>query len=209
MALAAKGAKSKTTTTFTIDCTKPVEDKIMDIAQFEKFLLDRIKVDGKTGVQNQCLPETVNCTYSLYLKPSRCVAGVLGDSVKITKDKTKLSVSTDVPMSKRCAHYQAAVHAWCVGPNCANWLLDVLKCCDGPARCCLVIALAAVFLQVSQVLDEEIPQETQCPGLAAGDCFQQGQEVRIMSALPCNLSADRVSHVCDLGPLPLHCADKL
>lgn len=48
--LAAKGAKNKTTTTFTIDCTKPVEDKIMDIAQFEKFLLDRIKVDGKTGV---------------------------------------------------------------------------------------------------------------------------------------------------------------
>lgn len=31
------------------------------------------------------------------------VAGVLGESVKITKDKTKLSVSTDVPMSKRCA----------------------------------------------------------------------------------------------------------
>ena len=48
--LAAKGVKNKTTTTFTIDCTKPVEDKIMDIAQFEKFLLDRIKVDGKTGV---------------------------------------------------------------------------------------------------------------------------------------------------------------
>lgn len=42
-------AKSKTATTFTIDCTKPVEDKIMDIAQFEKFLLDRIKVNGKTG----------------------------------------------------------------------------------------------------------------------------------------------------------------
>lgn len=53
MALAAKGAKSKSTTTFTIDCTKPVEDKIMDIAQFEKFLLDRIKVDGKTGVCTQ------------------------------------------------------------------------------------------------------------------------------------------------------------
>lgn len=31
------------------------------------------------------------------------VTGVLGESVKITKDKTKLSVSTDVPMSKRCA----------------------------------------------------------------------------------------------------------
>ncbi len=49
MVAAAKGQKSKTATTFTIDCTKPVEDKIMDIAQFEKFLLDRIKVDGKTG----------------------------------------------------------------------------------------------------------------------------------------------------------------
>ena len=49
-ALATKGVKSKASTTFTIDCTKPVEDKIMDIAQFEKFLLDRIKVDGKTGM---------------------------------------------------------------------------------------------------------------------------------------------------------------
>ena len=49
-ALAAKGVKSKTTTTFTIDCTKPVEDKIMDIAQFDKFLTDRIKVDNKTGM---------------------------------------------------------------------------------------------------------------------------------------------------------------
>ena len=35
--------------TFVIDCSKPVEDKIMDIASFEKFLLDKIKVDGKTG----------------------------------------------------------------------------------------------------------------------------------------------------------------
>ena len=63
--LAAKGAKNKTTTTFTIDCTKPVEDKIMDIAQFEKFLLDRIKVDGKTGVcvssdLRSCLHSTPN-----------------------------------------------------------------------------------------------------------------------------------------------------
>ena len=41
-----KGGKKKTQT-FVIDCTKPVEDKIMDIASFEKFLLDRIKVDGK------------------------------------------------------------------------------------------------------------------------------------------------------------------
>lgn len=41
--------KSKKALTFTIDCSKPVEDKIMEIASFEKFLLDKIKVDGKTG----------------------------------------------------------------------------------------------------------------------------------------------------------------
>lgn len=43
-----KAAKRKALT-FTIDCSKPVEDKIMEIASFEKFLLDKIKVDGKTG----------------------------------------------------------------------------------------------------------------------------------------------------------------
>lgn len=41
--------KGKKALTFTIDCAKPVEDKIMEIASFEKFLLDKIKVDGKTG----------------------------------------------------------------------------------------------------------------------------------------------------------------
>ncbi|KAI6692411.1 hypothetical protein NL676_020121 [Syzygium grande] len=30
--------------TFMIDCAKPVEDKIMDIASFEKFLQERIKL---------------------------------------------------------------------------------------------------------------------------------------------------------------------
>lgn len=105
-AASAKGsAKSKTATTFTIDCTKPVEDKIMDIAQFEKFLLDRIKVDGKTG-QNG----TLHCLFlqarsgtqrELCVQPLLVAAGVLGDSVKIQKDKNKLSVTTEVQMSKR------------------------------------------------------------------------------------------------------------
>ena len=36
--------------TFVIDCSKPVEDKIMEIAVFEKFLTDRIKVNGKAGI---------------------------------------------------------------------------------------------------------------------------------------------------------------
>ena len=43
------GGKRKSQT-FTIDCTKPVEDKIMEIGKFEKFLTEKIKVDGKTGI---------------------------------------------------------------------------------------------------------------------------------------------------------------
>jgi large subunit ribosomal protein L22e len=70
----AKGGKKKAQT-FTIDCGKPVEDKIMDIASFEKFLHDRIKVDGK--------------------------AGVLGSAVSISRDKNKISVSSESSFSKR------------------------------------------------------------------------------------------------------------
>lgn len=51
--------------TFTIDCSKPVEDKIMDIASLEKFLLERIKVGGK--------------------------AGALGDAVSVTREKSKIT----------------------------------------------------------------------------------------------------------------------
>ncbi|CAJ2674556.1 unnamed protein product [Trifolium pratense] len=58
------GAKGKKKgATFTIDCAKPVEDKIMDIASLEKFLQERIKVGGKVGA--------------------------LGDSVTITRDKPR------------------------------------------------------------------------------------------------------------------------
>lgn len=38
---AAKKAKA---ITFTIDCSKPVDDKIMEISSFEKFLEQKIKV---------------------------------------------------------------------------------------------------------------------------------------------------------------------
>ena len=39
----------KKAATFVIDCAKPVEDKIMKIGEFEKFLVDKIKVDNKVG----------------------------------------------------------------------------------------------------------------------------------------------------------------
>ncbi|KAI3679048.1 hypothetical protein L6452_38355 [Arctium lappa] len=74
----AKGGKKKGAT-FVIDCGKPVEDKIMEIASLEKFLQERIKVGGK--------------------------AGNLGDSVTITREKNKISVTSDSNFSKRYLKY--------------------------------------------------------------------------------------------------------
>ena len=60
---------------FTVDCAKPVEDKIMDVASLEKFLQQRIKVGGK--------------------------AGALGDTVTVTREKSKITVTSDSNFSKR------------------------------------------------------------------------------------------------------------
>ncbi|GMI69438.1 hypothetical protein like AT3G05560 [Hibiscus trionum] len=77
---AAAGPKGKKKgATFTIDCSKPVDDKIMDIASLEKFLQERIKVGGK--------------------------AGALGDSVTITRHKSRISVVSDSDFSKRYLKY--------------------------------------------------------------------------------------------------------
>ncbi|KAJ4352146.1 60S ribosomal protein L22 [Didymosphaeria variabile] len=46
-AAAKKG--QKITKKFIINCSQPVNDKIFDIQAFEKFLHDRIKVEGRTG----------------------------------------------------------------------------------------------------------------------------------------------------------------
>mmetsp|Transcript_38710 Transcript_38710/g.98985 ORF Transcript_38710/g.98985 Transcript_38710/m.98985 type:complete len:131 (+) Transcript_38710:98-490(+) len=76
----AKGAKGKKKAqTFVIDCSKPVEDKIMEIATFEKFLQEKIKVDGK--------------------------AGVLGEAVTVSRDKNKVSITSETTMSKRYLKY--------------------------------------------------------------------------------------------------------
>ncbi|KAL0321459.1 UNVERIFIED_CONTAM: 60S ribosomal protein L22-2 [Sesamum radiatum] len=50
---ALKGGKKKAST-FVIDCSKPVEDKIMDIASLEKFLQERIKVGESPGPGRLC-----------------------------------------------------------------------------------------------------------------------------------------------------------
>ncbi|PWA82056.1 ribosomal protein L22e [Artemisia annua] len=74
----AKGGKKKVST-FVIDCGKPVEDKIIEIASLEKFLQERIKVGGK--------------------------AANLGDSVTISREKNKISVTADSNFSKRYLKY--------------------------------------------------------------------------------------------------------
>merc|ERR1711937_821521 len=79
--MAPKGATKtkKKTKSFVLDCARPVDDKIMEIGSFEKFLKDRIKVNGK--------------------------AGVLGDSVTISREKSKIVITTEIEMSKRYLKY--------------------------------------------------------------------------------------------------------
>ncbi|KAL3186225.1 hypothetical protein MRX96_027952 [Rhipicephalus microplus] len=44
-----KGKKKKVQTKFVIDCTHPVEDGIMKVAEFDSYLRERIKYNGKTN----------------------------------------------------------------------------------------------------------------------------------------------------------------
>ncbi|KAF7724157.1 60S ribosomal protein L22 [Apophysomyces ossiformis] len=65
---------------FVIDCTAPANDKIFDAAAFEKYLHDRIKVEGRTnnlgdsvvitrGADNKITVVVSNITFSKrYLK---------------------------------------------------------------------------------------------------------------------------------------------
>lgn len=65
-----------------IDCAAPVEDKVLDVASFEKYLQDRIKIDGKTGA-------------------------LANAGVTISRDRTKLTVSApaEIQFSKRQLKY--------------------------------------------------------------------------------------------------------
>mmetsp|Transcript_27951 Transcript_27951/g.47841 ORF Transcript_27951/g.47841 Transcript_27951/m.47841 type:complete len:124 (-) Transcript_27951:60-431(-) len=64
---------------FTIDCQQPADDNIIEPKDLEKFLNSRIKVEGKTGN--------------------------LGERVVVTRDKSKIHVSAEVPFSKRYLKY--------------------------------------------------------------------------------------------------------
>ncbi|EXJ83168.1 large subunit ribosomal protein L22e [Capronia coronata CBS 617.96] len=75
-----KQAKTKVTKKYTINCSQPVSDKIFDLSAFEKFLHDRIKVEGHTGN--------------------------LGDNVAISQvGGGKIEVVTHIPFSGRYLKY--------------------------------------------------------------------------------------------------------
>jgi hypothetical protein len=103
--------KKKGSVAFTIDCTKPVEDKIMEIASLEKFLQERIKVAGGK-------------------------AGNLGESVIISREKTKVTVTCDGPFSKRYTTLNCLLllctpkgHECTCADMCSFWLCAV--CVNG------------------------------------------------------------------------------
>ncbi|CAF1478806.1 unnamed protein product [Rotaria sordida] len=74
------GAKKKhKAIKYYIDCTHPVEDGIFDLNAFERFLHEKMKINGKTS----------NLT----------------DVVGIEKAKAKISVTSEVPLSKRYMKY--------------------------------------------------------------------------------------------------------
>merc|ERR1712122_354481 len=59
----------------TIDCTWAIEDGIMNCADFEKYLQERIKVGGKTGN--------------------------FGNDLILERGKTKINLTSNVPFSKK------------------------------------------------------------------------------------------------------------
>jgi len=74
-----KRAPKRDNVSFYLDCSKPVNDGIMDPQMLEEFFSTKIKVGGKVGQ--------------------------LGEVVKVSRDKSVISVSTSAPFSKRYIKY--------------------------------------------------------------------------------------------------------
>ncbi|XP_064142340.1 large ribosomal subunit protein eL22-like [Loxodonta africana] len=78
--VAKRGKKEKQVLKFSLDCSHPVENGIMDAANFEQFLQERIEVNGKAG-------------------------DLGGGIVTIERSKSKITVTSKVPFSKRYLKY--------------------------------------------------------------------------------------------------------
>ncbi|KAK6782061.1 hypothetical protein RDI58_019857 [Solanum bulbocastanum] len=79
-----KGGKNKGTS-FVIHSSKLIEDSIMEIASLDKLLQERIKVGGKVGA--------------------------LLDSINVTHDKNKISVTCNSTFSKRLSAFITTINA--------------------------------------------------------------------------------------------------
>ena len=84
--MAIKGLKKKTAragkkqiVTFSVDCSAPTEDHILDPAGLEKFFVDRIKVDGKTGN--------------------------LGEKIEVKRSGSTILINAELPFSKKYLKY--------------------------------------------------------------------------------------------------------
>ena len=74
-----QGLQKKVSLKFTIDCAKVVEDKVLIMRDFEKYLRERIKVDGKKGN--------------------------LGTAIVLGSNATGITLQSEVPFSKRYLKY--------------------------------------------------------------------------------------------------------
>merc|ERR1712224_819792 len=83
---------------FSIDCTALVDDGIMEIASFQQYLVERIKVEGKVGN--------------------------LGNQVNVNT-KNKVTVSSEIPFSKRYLKY--LTKRYLKKNNLREWLRVVAK----------------------------------------------------------------------------------
>jgi large subunit ribosomal protein L22e len=73
------GAQKKVNLKFSIDCAKVVEDKVVIMRDFEKYLRERIKVDGKKGN--------------------------LGTAVSLSSNASAILLTSEIPFSKRYLKY--------------------------------------------------------------------------------------------------------
>jgi large subunit ribosomal protein L22e len=101
-AAAPKGKKAKKETKkFLINCTQPVKDSIFDAAAFEKFLVDHIKVAGKTNN----LGTNVSVTRDQAILTVRARAHNGKKEKKKTNGLGTTQVTANLPFSKRYVKY--------------------------------------------------------------------------------------------------------
>ena len=92
-----------------IDCTHPVEDGIMNCADFEKYLHERIKVCmSKAQNTTITISQSTNSSYGRSVNLPHQVGGKtnnFGKELVMERVKTKICLTSDIPFSKRYLKY--------------------------------------------------------------------------------------------------------